>query len=114
MYKYRATLDRVVDGDTVDVIIDLGFDVHLKARIRLYGINTPEIRTRDLEEKERGLAAKFRVEELLKDRNLILQSREYNKGKYGRILADIIVVDPEGQVNINNLLLEEGHAVKYA
>lgn len=113
MYEYSAILDRVVDGDTIDVILDLGFDVHLKSRIRLYGINTPETRTRDPEEKEKGLAAKARVEELLEGRNIIVQSKEYNRGKYGRVLAVIIVVNPEGRVNINEQLLQEGHAVEY-
>ena len=113
MYEYRAKLDRIIDGDTIDVTIDLGFDVHIKSRIRLYGINTPETRTRDLEEKKRGFAAKERLEELLFNRNLILQSKEYNKGKYGRVLGVIIVVNPEGRVNINEQLLEEGHAERY-
>ena len=63
MYEYNATIRRWVDGDTVDVTLDLGFDILYNNRIRLYGINTPESRTRDLEEKERGLAAKDRVKE---------------------------------------------------
>ena len=67
MYKYNAKLDRVVDGDTVDALVDLGFDTHKIIRIRLVGINAPESRTRDLEEKVRGLAAKARVKELLKE-----------------------------------------------
>ena len=71
MYIYNAKLDRVVDGDTVDALVDLGFDTWKKVRIRLVGINAPESRTRDLEEKARGLAAKIRLEELLKDGNQI-------------------------------------------
>ena len=61
MYTYKAKLDRVIDGDTIDVNIDLGFDIQIKKRVRFAGINSPESRTRDLEEKARGLAAKDRV-----------------------------------------------------
>ena len=67
MYKYNAKLIRVIDGDTIDALIDLGFDVWVKKRIRLYGINTPETRTRDLEEKKAGIAAKDRLSEIMKD-----------------------------------------------
>ena len=65
MYEYNAKLDRIIDGDTVDALIDLGFDIWIKKRIRLYGIDAPETRTRDLEEKSLGFAAKERLEELL-------------------------------------------------
>ena len=65
MYEYNAVVDRVVDGDTIDVTIDLGFKVWKKMRVRMEGINTPESRTRDLEEKKRGLAAKDRLKEIL-------------------------------------------------
>ena len=66
MFEYNAVLDRVVDGDTIDATIDLGFDTWKKTRIRFYGINAPESRTRDLEEKKKGLAAKERLIEILK------------------------------------------------
>ena len=81
MYEYKIKLDRVIDGDTVDAYIDLGFDVSVKKRIRFLGINTPESRTRDLEEKARGLASKARLIELLGDGDFILESREV--GKFG-------------------------------
>jgi len=115
MYEYRAKLDRVVDGDTVDVIIDLGFGITLGSdklpkRVRLYGINTPETRTRDLAEKALGLAAKARVEELLADGQLIVRTQKDNTGKYGRLLGEIINSDG---ININDQLLSEGHAVEY-
>ena len=75
MYTYKIKLDRVVDGDTIDAHIDLGFDVSIKKRIRFAGINTPESRTRDLEEKARGLAAKDRVKQLLEGcENITVQS----------------------------------------
>ena len=87
MYTYVITLDRVVDGDTIDAMIDLGFDVHVKKRIRFMGINTPESRTRDLEEKKKGLAAKARVEELLTTCSCITL-KSHGSGKFGRCLGD--------------------------
>ena len=107
MYTYKAKLDRVVDGDTVDANINLGFDITIHKRIRLTGIDTPESRTRDLEEKARGLASKARLIELLGDGDFILESREV--GKFGRVLGTIHV----GKSNINDQLVEEGHAVEY-
>ena len=107
MYVYKAKLDRVVDGDTIDANINLGFDITIHKRIRLTGIDTPESRTRDLEEKKRGLAAKNRLIELLGSGKFILESREV--GKFGRVLGTLHV----GQMNINDQLVEEGHAVEY-
>ncbi|MDC6464806.1 thermonuclease family protein [bacterium] len=107
MYKYSAKVDRVVDGDTVDALVDLGFDTWKKVRIRMVGINTPESRTRDLEEKKRGLAAKDRLIELLGDGYFILQS--HGVGKYGRCLGELFVKE----ININQQLITEGHAVEY-
>ena len=107
MYTYKAKLDRVVDGDTVDAHIDLGFDITIHKRIRLAGIDSPESRTRDLEEKARGLASKDKLIELLGDGNFILESKEV--GKYGRVLGTLIIED----ININDTLVEEGFAVEY-
>ena len=107
MYEYNAVLDRVVDGDTIDVTIDLGFNVWKKIRVRMEGINTPESRTRDLEEKKRGIAAKDRLIELLGDGNFTLQS--HGVGKYGRCLGELFIED----MNINQQLITEGHAVAY-
>ena len=117
MYEYKIKLDRVVDGDTVDAYIDLGFDVSVKKRIRFMGINTPESRTRDLEEKARGLAAKERVQELLEGcENIKLTS--YGVGKYGRCLGELFidVVDDREKLtmeSVNQLLIKEGHAKEY-
>ena len=112
MYEYRATIRRVVDGDTVDVTLDLGFNILYNSRIRLLGIDTPESRTRDLEEKARGLAAKDRVKELCPvGSSVILKTTKDGRGKFGRILGEIFV---SGIVqSINQLLIEEGHAVEY-
>jgi len=121
MYVYKAKLDRIIDGDTVDAVIDLGFDVSVHKRIRLAGIDTPESRTRDLEEKERGLASKARLVEMLEGGEFILESKEV--GKYGRVLGtlfieketdDNLTAEPQiMKVNINETLVREGYAVEY-
>ena len=112
MYTYKAKLDRVVDGDTVDAHIDLGFDISVHKRIRLAGIDSPESRTRDLEEKQRGLASKDRLIDLLKDGEFTLESKEV--GKYGRVLGVLLIGDVNNNfININNTLVEEGYAVEY-
>ena len=109
MYEYKAKLDRVVDGDTVDALVDLGFDVWVKKRIRLEGIDAPETRTRDLEEKDRGLATKERLTGLLGASNGEFVLVSHGVGKYGRCIGTIYI-DKE---NINQLLLSEGLAEKY-
>ena len=121
MYEYKAIVDRVVDGDTIDCTIDLGFKTWKKVRVRMEGINTPESRTRDLEEKERGLAAKDRLEEILEFNNNKCILHVSGLGKFGRALANVFVdsLSPiEGEdgitlINVNKQLIEEGHAVEY-
>ena len=104
MYTYKAKLDRVVDGDTVDANIDLGFDISVHKRIRLAGIDSPESRTRDLEEKQRGLASKERLTNLLKDGEFTLESKEV--GKYGRVLGVLLVDDVNNNfINVNQTLV---------
>ena len=117
MYNYKISPLRVIDGDTIDAEIDLGFDVKIKKRIRFMGINTPESRTRDLEEKARGLAAKDRVKQLLDGcDNITLNS--HGVGKFGRCLGEIMLDMVDGQEkltleSLNKLLIKEGHAVEY-
>ena len=113
MYEYKAKLLRIIDGDTIDCVIDLGFNVRIKERIRLKGIDTPEIRTRDLEEKERGFAAKDRVHEAFKYSDEFTVITEIDKkGKYGRIIGTIML--PDRKVSLNQMLLDEGYAKIYA
>ena len=117
MYTYNIELLRVVDGDTIDAKIDLGFDVSVKKRVRFVGVNTPESRTRDLEEKARGLAAKDRVKQLLEGTNTI-QLKSHGVGKYGRCLGELNIDVVDGKesltlVSVNELLIKEGHAVEY-
>ncbi len=113
MYKYGAKLLRVVDGDTADVMIDLGFSTWVKARLRFKGVDTWEKRTRDLEEKKKGIAAsEFTKKHLeLNDGKFVIQS--YGKGKYGRVLAEIFVNIDGEETSLNKLLIENGHAYKY-
>ena len=117
MYTYNIELLRVVDGDTIDAKIDLGFDVSVKKRVRFLGVNAPESRTRDLEEKARGLAAKDRVKQLLEGSDTI-QLRSHGVGKYGRCLGELNIDVVDGKknltlVSLNQLLIKEGHAVEY-
>jgi micrococcal nuclease len=117
MYEYRATLLKIVDGDTVDVDIDLGFGVVLtNQRIRLYGIDTPESRTRDLEEKKCGkLAAKYIEDHIQVSSTFNLRTRLDGKGKYGRILGELICFVPEfdREMSINDAMIMKKLAVKY-
>ena len=107
-FVYQAELDRVVDGDTIDIVLDLGFDVKLhKQRVRLSGIDTPESRTRNLDEKKLGLAAKERLKELCVGK---FKLKSLGKGKYGRILG--IPYTDSGE-DICQKLIKEGHAVEY-
>jgi micrococcal nuclease len=111
MHEYKTKIKRFVDGDTVDVDIDLGFGIVLvKQRIRLYGIDTPESRTRDKEEKFYGkLAGQFLKDQCKKGSCITLRTHLDKKGKFGRILGEIIV---DG-VNINQLMVEQHMAVEY-
>ena len=116
-YIYRAKLDRVVDGDTIDALIDVGFDIWVKKRIRYMGIDTWESRTRDLDEKKKGLAAKARNKQLLDEVSSkpgYFRLKSYGVGKYGRVLGEIFIMDSEGkQYNINEQLKAQGHAYEY-
>ena len=111
MHEYKVKIRRIVDGDTIDVDIDLGFNMILsKQRIRLYGIDTPESRTRDKEEKFYGkLSAKFLKEQCKNSSEIFLKTYLDKKGKFGRILGELIV---EG-VNINKMMIEKYMAVEY-
>jgi micrococcal nuclease len=115
MYEYKAELDRVVDGDTVDVNIDLGFGIWLKKeRVRVMGIDTPESRTSDPVEKVFGKAAAARLKELIEEDCILCttkdRSGEDDRGKYGRVLGDFKTADDR---MVTDILIEEGHAVAY-
>ena len=130
--EYQCELIKVLDGDTIDCYIDLGFNLKTKKRIRYMGIDTWESRTRDLDEKKKGLAAKARNKELLESGRFKLKS--FGTGKFGRVLGEIFVspeyvgehitecianpdstidLSSDGWVSINDILIEEGHAYDY-
>ena len=110
MYEYRCSIERVVDGDTVDVTIDLGFKIFHKARVRLYGIDTPESRTRDKDEKARGLLAKsYIVDKVESTENIIIRTKKDAKGKFGRILGELIV----DNTNLNEAMISKHLGVAY-
>ena len=130
--EYEAELIKVLDGDTIDCYIDLGFDLKIKKRIRYMGIDTWESRTRDLDEKKKGLAAKARNKELLEAGKFKLKS--FGTGKFGRVLGEVFVspefvgdhitecignpdspidLSIDGWVSVNDILIEEEHAYDY-
>tara|TARA_B100001175_G_scaffold36034_1_gene26255 strand:- start:174 stop:599 length:426 start_codon:yes stop_codon:yes gene_type:complete len=115
MYEYRCKIVKIVDGDTVDVDIDLGFGVWMhKERIRLYGIDTPESRTRDLDEKKYGLIAKSWIEKFMplgSTQTLITQKDK--SGKFGRILGKFRVNDGSYDIILNDWMISNHHAVAY-
>ena len=118
MYKYKATLIKIVDGDTLDAMIDLGFNTWVKKRVRLHGINAYESRTRDKVEKVKGLAAKARLKKVLESQDEFTLI-SHGVGKYGRCLGEIHVTgayirssEYHGK-SINRMLVKEGHAKEY-
>ena len=118
MYTYYATLDRVVDGDTLDAIIDLGFDTFKKVRVRMMGMDAWESRTRDKKEKVKGLAAKTRLIEILKNNEDKFVIVSHGVGKYGRCLGEIYVEETghnenQPEISVNKMLINEGHAKEY-
>jgi len=109
MYEYKALIISVYDGDTVTALVDLGFFVKKEAKLRLYGIDTPEIRG---EEREKGLISKLKLETLILGKDVIIKTYKDKQEKYGRWLADIYLPSDPSK-SINTILLEEGLATKY-
>jgi endonuclease YncB( thermonuclease family) len=117
-YNFRVVeINRVLDGDTIDVTIDLGFDLYKKERVRVAGVDTPEKRTRDLEEKELGIEATNWLKKALDgaiagDDDLIIRTElDGGVGKYGRLLGWLYIGDAE--LSLNELMIEEGYAWTY-
>ena len=109
-FNYRVkSIVKVIDGDTFDCVLDLGFDVLLEARVRLYGIDTPESRTRDKVEKKYGLLAKAWLKERLCKDIIVSTVLDNEKGKFGRVLGTVW----KDGVNLNKMMIDEGHAVEY-
>ena len=118
MYNYNAKCIKVVDGDTIDAEIDLGFDIKVTKRIRLGGINAPESRTRNKVEKKLGLAAKERLIEMLDGAANCFELESTELGKFGRVIGRLHIDKIAGKdvitkVCVNDCLVKEGHAVEY-
>ena len=115
MYEYKCKILRVVDGDTVDVDIDLGFGVWMRnQRIRMYGIDAPESRTSNQTEKVYGVASKRFLEGMCDDKNgLVLRTHKDKKGKFGRILGELWRTTDYADQSINEYMIEKYHAVRY-
>ena len=111
MFEYNAKVIRVVDGDTIDAKVDLGFSTFKKVRIRMHGINAPESRTRNLEEKKKGLAAKARLIEMLEENENHFILISHGVGKFGRCLGEIFLTGHEN--SLNKQLIWEGHGTEY-
>jgi micrococcal nuclease len=112
MFTYNAKLERVVDGDTIDAMVDLGFSTWKKVRIRFYGIDAYESRTRDLKEKEKGLLAKQRVIDILQENGNEFTLISHGVDKFGRSLGEIFV-ETLGETSLQRTLINEGHGVEY-
>ena len=111
MFEYNATVIKVVDGDTIDAMVDLGFGTWKKVRIRMHGINAPESRTRNLEEKKKGLAAKARLIEMLEENENHFILISHGVGKFGRCLGEIYIKGHN--TSLNKQLISEGHGTEY-
>jgi len=112
LYHYRTTVEKVVDGDTLDLRIDLGFKIDIRERVRLYGVNTPETNSKNPKERVAGQAAKsFVMQWLLGHHELTVQTFKDKRGKYGRVLAVIVPVG--GKTSLNDDLTATGHAKPY-
>ena len=117
MYEYNIRVDRVVDGDTIDCWIDMGYNLQIHKRIRFAGVNAPETRTRDKEEKKLGLIAKEWLINKIDPKaagsakNIILKSYEY--GKYGRVIGELFIVSGSRKQSINKMMLAEGLVTEY-
>ena len=112
MYTYKAKLVRVINGDTLDIEIDLGFDIIIKQRLKLYGIDTPDSRSTNVDIKQKGLDVKQRLMDLL-HKEFKVETMLNKRGKYGRILGKIYVIANGNEVCINELLVDEGLAIRY-
>jgi len=121
VYYYKAHVVKVIDGDTVELQIDLGFGITKTFKARLWGINTPETRSKDLQEKERGHAAMFRLEKWLADNapgnNVLIKShdgKQLKQEKYGRWLVEVYSTSSGAlSGSLNDLLVQEGYAIKF-
>lgn len=111
MYEYKAIVTEVIDGDTVSMTVDVGFYMFTKIRVRLLHINAPEIHTKDLEEKKRGLVSKTFLKSLLEGKDVIVKTQKTDN--FGRWLGEVFLDDGEHSINVNQLLVDQGYAVPF-
>jgi micrococcal nuclease len=110
MYEYKCHVSRIIDGDSIEASIDLGFGIMFNSKVRLYGIDTPESRTRDEDEKVRGLLAKQYLESKINSaKQVIIQTEKDAKGKFGRVLGRLFA----DEININQSMIDNHLAVEY-
>jgi micrococcal nuclease len=114
MYEYSANVLRVVDGDTIDVMLDLGFDTWVRKRVRLYGIDCPETRTRDKKEKKLGLKAKEFTSQMCNEFNLQCTIKSKGLGKFGRVIGEVFFYKSSEEFYcLNDMLLDKGYATPF-
>lgn len=121
MYEYNLKLTRVIDGDTIEGMVDLGFGIHMKKKIRLLGINAPETKLQRKiknvmereKEKQMGLMAKAKLRELLKGQKITIKTELDKTGKFGRVLGTLYTHASEEPLNVNEFLLSHGFADEY-
>lgn len=112
MYTYKAKLIKVIEGDTIDASVDLGFDINIRLRIKMYGIITPDPRSKDLNEQEKAINVKSKLLELIGN-DFIVETIHNKRGKYGRTMG-IVYIKHEGElVNVNQLLISQGLAQEH-
>jgi len=113
MYTYKAKLIRVIEGDTIDADIDLGFDIYIRQRIKLFGIATPDPKSKDINIREQGLIVKSKLIELL-PKDFIVETLHNRRGKYGRTMGIVYIKDEKNKLtNINHTLIDLGLAEDY-
>ena len=113
MYEYNAKLSKLIDGDTIDADIDLGFQTYIKQRIKLYGVDTPQSRSKVAIEKDEGIKAKNKLTELL-PKEFKVRTVLNRRGKFGRVLGHVYAIDQAGkEINVNETMIKEGYATKY-
>jgi micrococcal nuclease len=110
MYTYKLDITSIYDGDTLNGVVDLGFNIRMDIKVRLARINTPEIRTRDTEEKKRGYEARDFLRNLIKEYDGMAFITTTKKGKYGRWVAELYIGNENISENVNDMLVEKGHA----
>ena len=118
LYFYKAKCYYVTDGDTIKAMVDVGFKTHVDVTIRFMGIDTPETRTKNLDEKKKGFAAKQRLIDILKLNEYSFYLKSHGVGKFGRCLGEVFVDKisesaSEELISVNRQLISEGHAVEY-